>query len=255
MPHFNDAMKAEYEDLYGKSSIQPQHLGEVDLVVNRIQGHLDLEYKEIQDKIGVPNFVVGIIHFREASGNFHCHLHNGDPLTGRTVHVPAGRPPTGSPPFTWVESAIDALAADQHLDSWHDWSIGGICFVLERYNGFGYRNHGVNSPYLWGYTTAYVSGMYVSDGIWDPNAVNRNPGGIAILKRLVDKGFVKIGEENSPPTSLVPSSVPIPVRSGLDRRKDIQKILSEGNLYKGQIDGIFGPQSRKALQELLSINP
>ena len=57
----------------------------------------------------MPWYVVGLIHTMESSGNFAAHLHNGDPLSARTTHVPAGRPKAGAPPFTWEESATDAL--------------------------------------------------------------------------------------------------------------------------------------------------
>jgi len=39
--------------------------------------------------------------------SFKLHLHNGDPLTARTVNVPKGRPKTGQPPFAWGISAKD----------------------------------------------------------------------------------------------------------------------------------------------------
>ena len=99
--------------------------------------------------VGTPWYVVGVIHALESSLNFGRHLHNGDPLTARTVQVPAGRPKTGQPPFTWEASASDALRY-QGFDKWKDWSIPGTLFKLEGYNGFGYRDHhaDVPSPYL-----------------------------------------------------------------------------------------------------------
>jgi lysozyme family protein len=62
----------------------------------------------------VPWELIAALHEREAGGSFKGHLHNGDPLTGRTYHVPAGRPAKGSPPFTWEASAIDALTMAPH---------------------------------------------------------------------------------------------------------------------------------------------
>jgi lysozyme family protein len=69
------------------------------------------------------------------SGNFNRHLHNGDPLTSRTVHVPAGRPKSGTPPFTWEQSAVDALAYDG-LTQVTDWSIEHVAYVFENFNGW-----------------------------------------------------------------------------------------------------------------------
>ena len=61
--------------------------------------------------LDIPWWFVAVIHDLEASRNFNAHLHNGDPLTHRTVHVPKNRPP-GNPPFTFEESARDALTLD-----------------------------------------------------------------------------------------------------------------------------------------------
>src|SRR5262249_16489898 len=69
-------------------------------------------YDQVANATGVPWYVVAMIHEMEGGLNFATHLHNGDPLTARTVHVPVGRPPTGSPPFLWEDSAVDALALD-----------------------------------------------------------------------------------------------------------------------------------------------
>ena len=113
------------------------------------------------------------------------HLHNGDPLTARTTHVPAGRPvanPRGEPeagprrsapnPYTWEESAADALC-QKGLNAWADWTIVGSLFQLEAYNGWGYRMYHseVLSPYLWSFTNHYTKGKYASDGKWGANLV------------------------------------------------------------------------------------
>ena len=52
---------------------------------------------------------------------FDAHFHNGDPLTDRTKRVPAGRPKEGDPPFTWEQSAEDAIRSTK-LDSVPVWT-------------------------------------------------------------------------------------------------------------------------------------
>lgn len=116
--------------------------------------------------------------------NFNSHLYNGDPLTGRTVHVPAGYPINGEPPFTWEFAAADALRYEE-WDKWHDWTIDGIAYLLEKYNGFGYRHRGVPSPYLWAGSNIYTKGFYVGDGVFDPNAVSKEIGGMTMLKYFI----------------------------------------------------------------------
>src|SRR4029077_15766876 len=57
-----------------------------------------------------------------------------------------------------------------------DWTIGPLLTKLEEYNGLGYAARGVPSPYVWSGTDQYRSGKYVRDGIYDPNAVDSQPG-------------------------------------------------------------------------------
>lgn len=147
-----------------------------------IRQHAD-RYKAVQEKTGVPWQVIGALHHREASGNFSQHLHNGDPLTARTVHVPKGRPEIGEPPFSWEYSAVDALLFDK-MDKidWKD--LNAALNRIEGYNGYGYRKKGIMSPYVWAGTNWYSSGKYVADGEYDPKAVDKQPGVAGILKVL-----------------------------------------------------------------------
>lgn len=136
---------------------------------------------------GLKWWLVALIHEMECSQNFNCHLHNGDPLIHKTVHVPAGRP-LGDPPFTFLESAIDALKM-QGADRITDWSIGNVLFFLEGYNGYGYsRYKNMNSPYLWSGSNHYTCGKYVSDGKsgWDPTAVSSQIGVALLMKKLLE---------------------------------------------------------------------
>jgi len=149
------------------------------------------QYKKVMQRAGVPWPVVGIIHSLEADCDLTLHLHNGNPLTARTKDVPSGRPPTGSPPFDWVDSAVDALTMPEHfLDKVRDWPIERIAYELEKYNGFGYRlqNTGIKTPYLWSFTNRYTKGKFISDGVFDAKQKSGQPGAMALLKILTDGG-------------------------------------------------------------------
>jgi lysozyme family protein len=143
-----------------------------------------VKYQLIEQGTGVPWWVVGGIHQMEASGDFSCHLANGDPLTDRTVQEPAGLPIDGEPPFTWEEGAIAAL----HQMGWVnspliDWEDPLECMAMcERYNGTGYLDHHPETltPYLWSGTNNYYQGKYVADGKWDAFAVSKQVGLVAI---------------------------------------------------------------------------
>lgn len=193
---FNQVLAREYEAIFAGAAIRPERLQEVRATAARLAAEPAWSrYRAVAGRTGVPPHVVGIVHSLECGGSFAGHLHNGDPLAGRTVRVPAGRPAKGAPPFRWEDSAVDALGL-QGLDRWQDWSVAGVAFVLERYNGFGYRNRRppVPSPYLWSGTTAYVSGKYVADGVWSATAVSRQCGGMALLRVLLDTGRVRLPE-------------------------------------------------------------
>lgn len=185
----SNALREEYETLFAKAELRPQHLSDVEAIYRRIARPENRDrYKQVETSTGVPWYVVAIIHNLESSGRFTRHLHNGDPLSARTKHVPRGRPRQGEPPFSWADSAADALTL-QRLDTWDDWSVGGIGFVLERYNGWGYRNKHphVKSPYLWSFSNVYSAGKYVRDGKFDPNAVSAQSGGMVLLKHMAEQ--------------------------------------------------------------------
>ena len=152
-------------------------------------------YDDVGGALGIPWWFVGIVHGLESSFSFETHLHNGDPLTDRTRHVPAGRPVSGTPPFSWIESARDALTM-KRFDGLDDWSIGIALDRLERNNGLGYRSRGLASPYLWSFSQHYTKGKFVRDSDFDPEAVSQQCGGGVLLKRLVELGLVSIDRKS-----------------------------------------------------------
>lgn len=176
-----DALAPDYAHLWETATLLPSRKAAADATAAKIIANMD-RYKKVEAATSVPAVIVGIIHAMECGLNFSKHLHNGDPLTRRTTHVPAGRPKTGSPPFTWEESAIDALTMEG-LNKVGAWTPEVFCYQLEKYNGTGYRRlkTPINSPYLWSGTNQYSRGKYVSDGRYDPNAVSGQSGAVAIL--------------------------------------------------------------------------
>src|SRR5436190_22259234 len=150
-----ETLRSEYENLFNQCAIRAEHAAAIESIASKLMTNKP-RYDAVADEIGVPWFFVGAVHNMESSLNFMCHLHNGDPLTARTVQVPAGRPKTGEPPFTWEDSAEDALSM-KSLSAQTDWSLAGTLYQLERYNGWGYRLYHphVLSPYLWSGSNLY----------------------------------------------------------------------------------------------------
>lgn len=149
-------------------------------------------YEELSKKTGVPWWFIGLLHYMESRCSFSRHLHNGDSLKKRTWQHPAGRPKTGNPPFTFEESALDALQY-QKLTGRKDWALADVLFRLESFNGFGYRLYKkIESPYLWSFSNHYVCGKYVSDQKYDPKAVSDQCGTAVILRYLHEEGLVAV---------------------------------------------------------------
>ena len=187
-----ESLAAEYRELFHASPIRPERAAETARLARRLAATASkVRYAAVGAGLGVPWHVVGILHLLESGGDFTRHLHNGDPLAGRTVHVPKGRPAAGQPPFSWEESAGDALAL-AGLDVWEDWSLAGTAYVFEGYNGFGYRRRSpaIHSPYLWSFTMAYASGKFVADGVWSATATSRQCGAMALLRALIEAGLI-----------------------------------------------------------------
>lgn len=140
---------------------------------------------------GVPAPIIFALHGRESSWDFCAHLHEGSPLTQRTRDVPRGRPLTPDPPYTFVQSAEDALYILKHEDrvNWRDLSTA--LQAIEAYNGLGYQKYhpAVPSPYLWAGTTLYERGKYTADGRFSPIAVDQQLGCVAVLLRMWQRGL------------------------------------------------------------------
>lgn len=169
----------------------------VDVIVDKILARKS-RYLPVVQATGVPWFFLASIHEMESGGKFDGHLHNGDPLTARTRRVPAGRPLMGEPPFTWEESAIDAMrfmgfaSAPGETANRLSWSLGPLLDRLERFNGLGYRKKGIPSPYLWAGCQHYTKGKYVADGKWDTEAISKQTGAAVILVRMFDRDIVQL---------------------------------------------------------------
>jgi lysozyme family protein len=156
-------------------------------------------YEAVSNLTGVPWDVIGVIHYRESSGDFKGVLHNGQKIIGtgkKTTIVPKGRGPFS----TWEEAAVDALVnTPPYAAKNTDWSIGSTLDLLERYNGLGYRMKGLPSPYLWAGTDQYKKGKYVADGKYDPEHVDQQLGVGPILMKLRENADKPIPPEHTPP--------------------------------------------------------
>lgn len=184
------ACKQDYTNHWADLEINPNKQIQFQHAAAKIQSGAAM-YQKLEAQTGIPWYFIGLLHYRESDCNFHTHLHNGDSLNARTHNVPAGRPRTGTPPFSFEFSAIDALA-DYKGQDWSTDTIEKISYNSEKFNGFGYRMHGVPSAYLYAGTNQYSHGKYVSDGVWSSNTVDSQLGCMGILKTLLASNAVAI---------------------------------------------------------------
>lgn len=139
-------------------------------------------YQAVEAKTGVPWWAIAVIHMRESSQSWSRSLAQGDPWNQVSTHVPKGRGPFKS----WEEAAIDALVnCHPYLARKKDWTIGPALTNLELYNGAGYANRGLPSPYLWAGTDQYRGGKYVADGVFSPTAVDAQPGCAGLILAMI----------------------------------------------------------------------
>ena len=264
-----EELRQEYARLFAGCRLRPERLPAVDKVVEKSLRNR-ARYEAVAASLAMPWFVVATIHSLESGQSFSRHLHNGDPLTARTVHVPAGRPRSGQPPFTWETSAVDALKG-QGLHKVGSWTLPVMLFRLEQYNGFGYRRHHpeVLSPYLWSFTNKYLRGKFVADGKFSASAVSKQVGAAAIIRRLHErkeiqltgaqpaaqppqKAAAKAAAKKAPTGGATPPFPGVALRRGVSKGRDVclvQERLRRLGFAIDRVSGCpYGPQTEAAVK-------
>ena len=142
-------------------------------------------YEAVSAQTGVPAELIAALHFRESSGNFNTYLHQGDPLGKPPVHWPTNIPTF----YKWEDAAVHALNQKSKLKkdlgmTEKTTDLASMATYAESYNGLGYNNRGVVSPYVYSGTDEYKKGKYVADGKFDANFVDKQVGVIALIKSV-----------------------------------------------------------------------
>lgn len=248
-------------------------------------------FQGLEARTGVPWYVIAVIKQRE-SGNdpkWLGNIANGQPWSRKTTIVPKGRGPFAS----WEDAAYDALRnCHPYAAKNKDWSVGGTLALLEKYNGLGYANMGLPSPYIWSGTDQYVKGKYVRDHVFDENAVDKQLGcaGLIMAMQAIDKSIAfgsARGRTTPPAPSVVTVDAPVTTeqpgiwntlwralrgkdakvatvlakeRPGLHATGDAalydqQAMLSDkGYVEVGQPDGLMGGRTKTAIRAFRAEN-
>lgn len=139
---------------------------------------------EIAKKANMPPRLVAALWKREDDAmRTDRYFHNGEKLGRTTQNVPKGIY-FGKDQF--IEASVHALGqkraiADKVGLSYGSTDRAAMAAFAEGYNGFGYRQRGVSNPYVGAGTDLYSGGKYVRDGVYDPNARDKQPGVLSML--------------------------------------------------------------------------
>lgn len=163
-----------HDELYRTASITKQAM--VDAAVKLIERGR-ATYKVIADNTGVPWYIIGAIHYREASCNFGRSIKDGHRITTNewmhdAIHTING--------FYWRKPDNDEVTVADEAE------------FCERWNGIGYRRMGVPSPYLWSGTQHYKGGKYSSDGHYDRDLMDEQAGCMAIRRTMLTPTTLKV---------------------------------------------------------------
>lgn len=161
-------------------------------------------YQAVERDTGVPWQLVAVIHIREAGlsdvGVFAKGIHNGQSWKIKATIIPKIGPFS-----SWHACALAALKRTGLSDiGAGKWTPAKMVSACEPYNGYGYRNKGLRSPYLWASTNHQQRGKYVRDGVFDASVMDTQMGCAAMLR------FLGVGVK---PTS-VPTIPPVIKQEG-----------------------------------------
>lgn len=250
-----ESLRRQYVELFTSCVVSSSRAADVERLVDQLVANRP-RYEAVTAAQGVPWHVIAVIHNMESGQRFSAHLHNGDPLTARTVHVPAGRPKTGQPPFSWEDSAADALGM-KGLGAGTDWTLAGTLYQIERYNGFGYRQYHphVLSPYLWSFSNHYTRGKYTADGTWSDTATSAQCGAAVLLRRMTERRLFGFADQPLP----LEDRVPLVVSYATTRPSD-PAVLAQATALQQWLtghtgiflkpDGIAGPATSAAYRQV-----
>jgi len=208
-------------------------------------------YQTVSRATGIPPQLIAAIHYRESSMNFGTYLHQGDPLGRPAVHHPRNIPVFSR----WEDAAIHALQQKGSVRralgiNANTTNPAALATFAERYNGLGYHNRGLPSPYAWSGTNIYQGGRYVRDHVYDANSWDRRPGVMALMASL---NGTELGQGVANQT---PEEAWAQVRAGNERlRRGVRseavtflQSMLQGLGYDIQVDGDYGKNTKAAVR-------
>jgi lysozyme family protein len=141
----------------------------------------------VNQKLGIPIVWMVCSFNRESDCDFTRSPAQGDRWDEVSTHVPRGVGPFPS----FEASAEWAYRHDGIEKNSFPWTFAYACYTWEEFNGFGPRNHGRVSGYVFAGTDQYdppsgLGGKYVEDGVWSPTTVDRQLGCVPLAMMMIE---------------------------------------------------------------------
>jgi lysozyme family protein len=243
--HPFEALRPEYTALLARMRITRG--AAVDSVAHKLIRLIDAGHYDIGCKVtGVPVIIAAASFEREAASNFNLNPAQGAPLHQRSTIIPHN-----GPFVTWTQAQIAAYAIDgMDKVGAANWSWPLACYYMERFNGFGPRNHGRHTGYLWSGSNIYTGGKYIADGVWSASTADQQLGVIPIMKRIVEMRPDLELPHPFPSATDAPTSppTPAPVPEGHRDAAALQAALNTlGADPQLVVDDNFGRMTRHAV--------
>ena len=248
------ALSAGYTSLL--ATMQVTNPGLVNATAIKLLNYVDQGYyQSVSEEDGIPQVWMATSFERESSSNFHTSPAQGDPLWEKSIHVPRGLGPyidhTDINPLHWVQAWARAAKDAYHIDRLDtvgaaNWSWERACFEGELFNGFGYRQFGVNTPYLWACTSHYTVGKYGSDGHFNRSMHDTQIGIVPVMFRMVSlRPSLSLSNAfpSSSPTPM-PQAAPVALKDARALQIALNTLGTDPPLV---VDDSYGRMTRRAV--------
>ncbi len=178
-------------------------------------------YDPISKGTGVPWFIVAILHKLQCNGDIGRRLADGLPRREGTFE----------------QDAIAAIKASE-IGGHVSWPFWRILWAMEKFNGadFGYRAHGIHSPYLWAGTSAYETGVFVQPGVFSRTIPARWRLGAAVLLRALVSVDEKCLDCDLPRPGHASSA---PVKTCAEPAKEYAHLAGSGTIWSASVAAIL----------------
>lgn len=214
-------------------------------------------FEPVEQTLKIPMVWMICSFERESGMNFRTSPAQGDPWNRVSTHVPAGVGPFRS----FTDAAIWSYKHDGLDRNSAPWTWSYMMWAWEKFNGFGPRDHGRVSGYVFSGTDQYDppsgrGGKYVADRQWSSSTVDTQLGCVPLAvclahlePRLMVPGFPSGPIVLPEPVAITPT--PVGVGGGPRGAAWIQHVLNELRVAGTPLveDGSYGRMTRTAVRD------